>query len=348
MKNKIFLVGEAWGEQESYAKKPFVGPSGHELRTWLSAANISYAQCAVSNVFNFQPPGNKIDALCGSRKEMTDAYGTEYPFPQFGQGKWLDFKYAPEIERLLCEIEEVQPNLIVTLGATPLWALTSTAGITSKRGTVTECFPVLRQIRRSDGLPFKLLPTFHPAHILRNWNLRTVALADILKASKEQHHPDIRAPKRSILIRPTKTELEQFEHSLKQDSILSIDVETNRKGQITCVGLAPSPHYAVVIPLWDKSKPDWSYWTFEDEVWVHLWLKRVLESNKTIKLLQNGMYDYQYFQSHGIHMARYTEDTMHMHHAMYPEMRKGLGFLASIYTNSPEWKSMRKSNKRED
>jgi hypothetical protein len=33
---------------------------------------------------------------------------------------------------------------------------------------------------------------------------------------------------------------------------------------------------------------------------------------------------------------------MLLHHAIHPEMRKGLGFLGSIYTDEPSWKLMRK------
>jgi hypothetical protein len=32
---------------------------------------------------------------------------------------------------------------------------------------------------------------------------------------------------------------------------------------------------------------------------------------------------------------------MLLHHALYPEMQKGLGFLGSIYSNEPAWKLLR-------
>ena len=45
------------------------------------------------------------------------------------------------------------------------------------------------------------------------------------------------------------------------------------------------------------------------------------------------------------------EDTMLLHHALYPESLKGLGFLGSIYCDEGAWKGMRKGTetiKRED
>jgi hypothetical protein len=35
-----------------------------------------------------------------------------------------------------------------------------------------------------------------------------------------------------------------------------------------------------------------------------------------------------------------ADDTMLLHHALFPEMLKGLGFLGSIYADTPEWKSI--------
>jgi hypothetical protein len=39
-----------------------------------------------------------------------------------------------------------------------------------------------------------------------------------------------------------------------------------------------------------------------------------------------------------------TADTMLLHHAMYPELPKSLGFLGSIYTNESAWKLMRQDS----
>ncbi len=45
-----------------------------------------------------------------------------------------------------------------------------------------------------------------------------------------------------------------------------------------------------------------------------------------------------------------TDDTMLLHHALQPEMEKGLSFLGTIYTSEASWKMMRKKDtvKRED
>ena len=51
-------------------------------------------------------------------------------YPPLAKSKYVDADYAPELERLADEIDQVNPNLIVCLGNTPLWALAGRSGIT--------------------------------------------------------------------------------------------------------------------------------------------------------------------------------------------------------------------------
>ena len=66
---------------------------------------------------------------------------------------------------------------------------------------------------------------------------------------------------------------------------------------------------------------------------------------------QNFLFDIHFlWRTVGITVPNATDDTMLLHHALQPEMEKGLGFLGSIYTREPSWKVMRKTGttKRED
>jgi len=65
---------------------------------------------------------------------------------------------------------------------------------------------------------------------------------------------------------------------------------------------------------------------------------------------QNGLYDLQYILRMGLRPANCQADTMLLHHSLFPELQKGLGFLGSIYTNEASWKLMREqdSNKRDE
>jgi len=121
-----------------------------------------------------------------------------------------------------------------------------------------------------------------------------------------------------------------------------VDIETVGD-QITCIGFAPTPQLALVIPIFDFRRKDRCYWEQRDEYTVWVMIKSILENRRIRKLFQNGMYDIAFlYRSMGIRVRAAEEDTMLMHHALYPESLKGLGFLGSIYCDESDWKKLRK------
>ena len=56
---------------------------------------------------------------------------------------------------------------------------------------------------------FKLLPTYHPSAILRQWDNRPTVIADLMKAKRESLYPEIRRPAREIWIEPS---LQRYPH----------------------------------------------------------------------------------------------------------------------------------------
>ena len=71
-------------------------------------------------------------------------------------------------------------------------------------------------------------------------------------------------------------------------------------------------------------------------------VKSILASSRIPKLFQNGLYDIAFlWRAAGIPVKGALHDTMLLHHALQPEMKKGLGFLASIYADEGAWKEMR-------
>lgn len=72
--------------------------------------------------------------------------------------------------------------------------------------------------------------------------------------------------------------------------------------------------------------------------------KAVCESDIP-KLGQNFLYDLQYLHRAGIRPRAFRHDTMIKHHSLHPELDKGLGFLATLYTDEAPWKVLRDRNK---
>lgn len=363
---RTVIVGEAWGQSEAQLRQPFVGESGKELwrllaeampdkvndnwhrahdlhrygLAWVSerASWLADTSVLLTNVLALQPRGNRIDDLCKSKKDLQaeERFGN-YHAPAIAKGKYLDPQYFSELARLKEELAIARPNLIICMGNTACWALLHATNISSIRGAVA--------LGHESGCAAnsKCLPTYHPAAVLRQWNWRPLVVADLQKAAREAVFPEIRRPKRQVLVNPTIEEVCQFtELMLAQGPrLLGADCET-KWGQIEMISFAPSRHQAISIPFIDSSKPGWSYWPSEaQELMAWQCVKWLLESDIP-KCFQNGMYDLQYILRMGIRPGALDEDTMLLHHAMYPEMLKGLGFLGSTYTDEASWKLMRR------
>jgi len=323
---KIALIAEAWGDQEEKTKIPLIGTTGQELNRMLIEAGINRSECFASNVFALRPTANKIDSLCLDKKGVG---GKTYTLPPTNMGKYIEPRFFPELERLKAELEIVKPNLVIALGAISCWALLQSPKIGSIRGTTAESLLV-------PGL--KCLPTFHPSAVYRNWSLRPIVIADLMKAKREAEFPDIKRPQRFILVRPSIPEMWQWwrEHGAHA-RYLSVDIETT-KGQIRNIGFASSRSHAINIPFIVKDK---SYWpTHCGELAARQFISMALQS-PAVKIGQNFLYDLQYLLREGFRVNNYREDTMLLHHALYPEMQKGLGFLGSIYTSEASWKLLR-------
>lgn len=329
MSSKIAIVGEAWGEAEEAARSPFQGTSGWLLNQMLDEAGIHRADCFLTNVFNLRPrPTNDITNLCQKEKAG--------PYPPLAPGHYLRPEFYGELDRLHTELDAARPNITILLGNTACWALLSTTGISKIRGTVTGA------ITRYGAA--KCLPTFHPAAILRDWSLRHVTVLDLAKAARESEFPEIRRPERTVYIEPDLADMEWYfnEHLVNARSI-SFDIET-AGDQITCIGFAPGPSSAIVVPFRDNrraNQPGYmgSYWpTAEAETLAWGFVRRVL-SLPMPKYGQNTLYDINFlWAKYGIPVVNYDDDTMLLHHALQPESQKGLGFLGSVYTNESSWK----------
>jgi uracil-DNA glycosylase len=324
----IMLVGEAYGETEAALRMPFMGPAGHELNGELEDASISRSDCAVSNVFNFRPKNNDIKTICCTKKEET------LNWPPLATGQYLREEYAPELDRLYGELEQYAPNIIIALGGTALWALTGLNGISKYRGTVRYASPL-----RPTAHKRKIIATFHPAAVLRQYALRPIVIADLMKAKRQSAFPEVKNIRREIYIEPSLEDIERFYREwIIGAKYLAVDIET-AQDLVTCIGFAPSPYRSLVIPFWDPRRGG-NYWPtgdYERQAWGAV--RRILHSHVP-KVFQNGLYDIHWlWKQCGIAPRNCQHDTMLLAHALHPELQKGLAFLASVYADAPAWKA---------
>ena len=127
---RLMLIGEAPGHEEDLQGRPFVGAAGHLLDNMLKAINLSRKEVYIANIVKCRPPHN--------RKPERDEIEACKPF-------------------LLKQIDIIKPSIICTLGSTATQTLLETKmPITKLRGHIY------------DFSGIKLIPTFHPAYLLRN------------------------------------------------------------------------------------------------------------------------------------------------------------------------------------
>lgn len=355
----IVLLGEAFGANEQRLGYGFVGASGVELLRMLNDAGIIelsaedlafisrfwnlgdpacidavwrlHPELHRANVFPFHPLANDIRSLCGPKADGVRGY------PALVQSKFLRREFIPHLEALADEILTIDPNLVIALGNTPLWALCGLTGISKIRGTT--------RLSSHSVSGYKVLPTYHPAAVLRQWELRPTTVFDLIKAKREAEFPEVRRPKREIWIEPTLEDLEEFyvRHIAPCERV-SVDIET-AGNQVTCIGFAPGPGLAIVVPFLDPRRKSRSYWPnslAEGRAWGIV--RNILMSKSISKVFQNGLYDISFlWRSVGIPVYGATEDTMLAHHALQPESLKSLAFLGSIYSDEGAWKQERKS-----
>lgn len=143
---QLMFVGEGPGADEDATGRPFVGRAGQLLTKMIEAIDLKREQVYIANVVKSRPPGN--------RTPEADEVKACKPF-------------------LLRQIACIKPKLIVTLGNPATQSLLETkVGITRLRGEV-QPYPHLPAV--------KVIPTFHPAYLLRSPDKKRETWEDLKK-----------------------------------------------------------------------------------------------------------------------------------------------------------------------
>jgi uracil-DNA glycosylase len=324
---KLVFVAEAPTFVEHRLGRPFSSTAGAEFRRMLAQANLQPTDYSLLYAFNSPAPNDNMESVLVARKTLP----AEYNYSAVSHGKYMPEKYCAQLPDLLARIADCEPTVVVPLGEIALWAVTGNSGIGSLRGQASLA-----------PAGYKIIPTYSPQAVLRKWSLRTTCVFDLLKAARHAESKNLNYPLRRLLLEPTPTEAIDFIRSCYNQPLVSFDVETKRR-TITCLGLSFRTDEAICIPFYDPRSSTKSFYSHIEEIRIWSELKKLFESG-TPFLAQNGMYDIQYMLAHGIAVKNFAHDTMLMHHSLYSELPKGLGFLASIYTDEQPWKLIRNND----
>ena len=140
---ELVFVGEAPGGDEDIQGKPFVGRAGQLLTKIIAAMELTRKDVYICNILKCRPPGN--------RNPLPNEIATCEPF-------------------LVRQLKAIKPRVICALGGFAAhMLLNSEAPITALRGSFHDY----------QGIP--LMPTYHPAYLLRNPGAKRQVWEDVQK-----------------------------------------------------------------------------------------------------------------------------------------------------------------------
>ncbi|HWU90014.1 MAG TPA: uracil-DNA glycosylase [Kofleriaceae bacterium] len=152
----LMFIGEAPGEQEDKRGEPFVGPAGELLDKMIEAMGWTRQTVFIANTTKCRPPGN--------RNPQPDELAQCTPF--------LD-----------AQIRAIAPRIIVTLGRPAAnHVLGKDAPISALRG------------RFHDRAGVRVMPTFHPAYLLRDPDKKKETWSDLKQVIAELERLGITPP----------------------------------------------------------------------------------------------------------------------------------------------------------
>lgn len=157
---RLMFVGEAPGSEEEAQQEPFVGPAGQTLTKMIKAMGVEREEVYISNICKFRP-------------KMPDQ-GTKNRKPDPGE-------MAACITFIQQEIEIIQPEVIVALGATAAEGLLGMMNVAVGR--------VRAKFHDYQGTPVMI--TYHPSYLLHN-NLmseRRKVWEDLMKVMEKLNLP---------------------------------------------------------------------------------------------------------------------------------------------------------------
>ncbi|ABM45461.1 hypothetical protein X471_00571 [Bartonella bacilliformis str. Heidi Mejia] len=144
----LMLIGEAPGREEDIQGIPFVGKAGILLNKILASIGLTRENVYIANTVPWRPPGNRTPTA----REMALC--------------------RPFIER---QIQLANPRILVALGGTAVQFFTGTqSGIVRIRGKWLT-------YETEDKVKIPVMPTFHPAYLLRTPSQKKLTWIDFLE-----------------------------------------------------------------------------------------------------------------------------------------------------------------------
>lgn len=302
----ICFVGEALGRTEAQRSTPFVGEAGVYLNRAYSRLGINRSQIRIGNVCSCQPPK---DWLAGAPWEQA-------------------------------AIRHCSVHRAALSGH----AVYVTMGVTATRVMLKELLGIDYAGKLEDWHGYVLgdgpyvIPTFHPAYLLRgNHKLFGAFLYDIKRAMEVASFGLTRSKVDLVVDPPTDWFEEYVEEALRDpEAWMAVDIETPYKQaneddsvfmsttKILRVNFSVNENQGVTVPWQDR----------------YLFLIRRLLGSENPKVFWNERFDIPILEAANATPKGTVLDGMWAWHILQSDLPKGLGFVSPFYSDMPPWKHL--------
>lgn len=296
---EVMFVAEAPGRFEVIEGVPLIGPSGEVLRRTLSVLGIDPSKVYYSNACLCRPPENRT--------------------PELDEIKACN-------DRLIAEVRRVKPKVIVALGTTSLRALVKV------QGSITE---VRGQALWSETLKAYVLPTFHPAYVLRqtrNYSLFERDLEKIKTLVNLSSSVQVKPIETETIVAKSVLDALKAINFLQKQPALSCDVETSGfdflENRILSIGFSWQEGRALVIPG-----------KFLNDPLVKLNLKTLFLRNGITWIYHNGKFDVKFLRTYLGFFPPINYDTILASSVLDSNGPHDLKFLAREFFGAPDWEA---------
>lgn len=311
-----FFVGASPGFEDDAIGEPYTGKTGRELRGLLERAGIRIEDCYFTNCLK-----------CFSRSEPS-------------KSNWKKCR-----AHLLQELQEVDPTVIVSVGAKATTWLTGQTGVNRLRKTI---------LPFSEGPKFAVYPLRQPAMLFHaqyedeKESIRDSLVEDLRHLSWMVQTGKVVRPKdveTDYKIAMTPEHVEEFFDEMEYYSEVAFDFETSslfptKQDYLAAVGFSFGEGVGRAIPV--RSRGLSSVWWWDDDFEVYLKRKLADFFRKKVVWGHNAIqFDQKWSRVKlGVHSLRFCFDTMLAHYILDEQQgTHGLEQLATRFTTMKPWKS---------
>lgn len=284
------VVGEANGKEEVKTGEGFSGGAGMWLKNLFKTSGQSWNNISTLNVIGCQPPDNVWPGDQDWRHTTHEAAVAAV-------------EYCKE-HHMWPGIRQANRSRIIACGAKALEALTGKVGINRWRGSA---LPLI------GGSKPQVMPTIHPAALMRQAKLLAVVAGDLKKP--------LALPPENYNLAPTLEDVRLFDATT-----FAFDLEWDALGNPTHCGLSDKFYWAMVVPFKQPYLQE---------------LRRIFENAKVL-IGHNIIHaDLPYIEKMkwNFDLSKIEiQDTMLKQHLVQPDFPHSLAFVASVFTDKVFWK----------